>query len=81
MRIVLLSWLLLPSLVLAGRLPTGARCDKSNECVSKSCGDHYCRPDSGHPGGLGAICEGDQHCLSKNCQGVKCGPPKEVKAS
>jgi len=79
MQIVLLS-LLLSSLIQADRLPTGARCEKSNQCVSRTCGgNHVCRPDSAHPGGLGALCEGDQHCLSKNCQGVSCGPPKGVK--
>jgi hypothetical protein len=81
MRIAVLPSLLLSSLVFAGNSPTGAPCEKSNECVSIRCFSHVCRPDSRHPGGLGALCEGDQHCLSKRCLGSKCGPPKEVKAS
>lgn len=79
MRIVVLLSLMLSSLVHAGK-PTGAYCEKSNECTSKRCFEKYCRPDSNHPGGLGAICEADSHCVSKHCAVRKCGPAKEVKA-
>lgn len=82
MRIAVLSSLLLATFAHAGRAPTGAPCEKSNECVSKSCGgSHVCRPDSAHPGGLGALCEGDSHCVSERCLGRFCGPPKETRAS
>jgi hypothetical protein len=78
---MLLSLLLLSSLAHAGSKPTGASCDKSNECVSKRCFERVCRPDSAHPGGLGALCEGDTHCVSKHCAGHKCAAPQESRGS